>query len=387
MEQLTWMLAGMLRNAARLLPPGRRQWAEAVRAEAGQVPAGWPRLRWLAGGLWLAAREEAKMMISKIVYRLGAVAVAALAAWVVWLSWRTSPAADPQTVTNRVRVLVGAAALVVLPWVGRRRGWFGPVGSSITARLVRLAGCAAVCGLGAAVVRMDSHLGPLVGPGPLGPGPFSLPREIAAVVLLGAALAARAVGKARWPDAQPSALWALPAIAGLFMFALLPLQALAIVYVAGILAATSRRSPAANASLAAGTIAGLAAGLAAVLAVYGLDTPDDRYVGPLVLGMLVLTFLLAVPAGVAAAWLLPGTGDPQELREARIRQGLLAGSVAGAACGLLLTNFFVVAVFMMVIGPLFGAAGGAVGGAVAADHPRMPRPARSWSAGLFVSHS
>ena len=101
--------------------------------------------------------------------------------------------------------------------------------------------------------------------------------------------------------------------------------------------------------------------------------------------MLVLTFLLAALAGVPAAWLLPGTGDPQELREARIRQGLLAGSVAGAACGLLLTYFFVVAVFMMVIGPLFGAAGGALGTAVAADHPRRPRPARSWSAGLFVS--
>jgi len=388
MEQLTWMLAGMLRNAAGLLPPGRRQWAEAVRAEAGQVPAGWPRLRWLAGGLWLAAREGARMMISRVVYRLGAVAVAALAAWVVWLSWRTSPAADPQTVTDRVRVLVGAAALVVLPWVGRRRGWFGPVGSSITARLVRLAGCAAVCGLGVAVVRMDSHLGPLVGPGPHGPGPFSLPREIAAAVLLGAALAARAVGKARWPDAEPGALWALPAMAGLFMFAVVPLQALAIVYVAGILAATSRRSPAANVSLAAGAIAGLAAALAAAaaLAVYAA-AGDDSYVGALVLGMLVLTFLLAVLAGVAAAWLLSGTGDPQELREARIRQGLLAGSVAGAACGLLLTNFFVVAVFMMVIGPLFGAAGGMVGGAVAADHPRRPRPARSWSAGLFVSHS
>ena len=51
MEQLTWMLAGILRAAARLLPPGRRPWAEAVRAEAGQVPAGWPRLRWLAGGV------------------------------------------------------------------------------------------------------------------------------------------------------------------------------------------------------------------------------------------------------------------------------------------------------------------------------------------------
>jgi hypothetical protein len=107
MEQLTWMLAGMLRNAARLLPPGQRQWAEAVRAEVGQVPAGWLRPRWLAGGLWLAAREGAKMMISKVMYRFGMGAVAAAAAWVVWLSWRTSPAADPQTVTDRVRVWWG----------------------------------------------------------------------------------------------------------------------------------------------------------------------------------------------------------------------------------------------------------------------------------------
>jgi len=50
MERLTWMLTGMLRTAARLLPPGRREWTEAVRAEAGQVPAGWPRLGWLAAG-------------------------------------------------------------------------------------------------------------------------------------------------------------------------------------------------------------------------------------------------------------------------------------------------------------------------------------------------
>ena len=382
MERLTWMLAGMLRAAAGWLPSGRQEWAEAVRAEAGQVPAGWPRLRWLAGGLWLVAREGATMMIGKVVYRLGAVAVAALAAWVVWLSWRASPAADPQTVTDRVRVLVGAGALVVLPWVGRRRGWFGPVGGSITARLVRLAGCAAVCGLGTAVVRMDGHLGL----GPHGPGPFSLSREIAAVVLAGAALAARAVGKARWPDADPAALWVVPATAGLLIFAAVPLQALAIVYVAGILAATSRRSPATNVSLAAGAIAGLAAGLAAALAVYELNTPDDRYVGWLILSMVVLTVLLAALAGVAAAWTVPDIENLEELREARVRQGLLAGLVAGAACGMLLTSFFVVAVFMMVLGPLLGAGGGAIGGAVAAEHPRRPRPARSWSAGLFVSH-
>ena len=378
MGGLTRVLAGLLGYAARLLPPGRRQWAEAVGAEAGEVAAGWPRLRWLAGGVWLVAREAT--MARKVVYWLGAGAVAAAAGWVVWLSWHTSAAADAQTVTDRVRVLAGAAALVVLPWVGRRRGWFGPVGSSITARLVRVAGCAGVCGLGVAVVRMDSHLGR----GPHGPGPFSLPREIAALVLVGAALAALAVVKARWPDADPSLLWAIAATAGLLVFFAVPLQALAVVYVAAILAATSRRSPVTNASLAAGTITGLAVGLATSLAIYELASSSDRYAGLLVLGMLALTFLLAALAGMAAAWLLPDTGDPQELWEARGLQGALAGSVAGAVCGLLLTNFFVVAVFMMVLGPLVGAGGGAAGGFVVADHPPRSQPARSWAAGLFV---
>ncbi len=174
MEQLAWMLAGLLRCAARLLPPARRQWAEALQAEAGQVPAGWPRLRWLAGGFWLVAREA--NVVRKIVYWLGCGAVAAAAAWAVWLSWRAVPAPyyDPQTVTDRVRVLAGVAAFVVLPWVGRRHGWFGPVANSITARLVRVAGSAAMVGLGMAVVRMDDHLSPGANV-----GPFSLSHEIA----------------------------------------------------------------------------------------------------------------------------------------------------------------------------------------------------------------
>jgi hypothetical protein len=378
MGELTGLLAGMLRYATRMLPPGRREWAEAVQAEAGQVPPGWPRLRWLAGGLWLVAREAT--MMRKAGYWLGAGAVAAAAAWVVWLSWRTSPAADPQAVTDRVRVLVGVAALVVLPWVGRRRGWFGPVGSSLAARLVRVAGCAAVCGLGVAVVRMDSHLG--VGRG--SPGPFSMLREIIALILVGAALTAPAVIKARWPDAEPSAVWFVAGIAGLFVFVAVPLQALAIVYAAGVLAATSRRAPVTNVSLAVGTTTGLATGLAVALAVYEVVRTNDRYVSILFLGAVTILFLLAALAGLAAAWLLPGTGDPERLRVARGLQGLLAGSVAGAVCGLLLTNFYVIAVVMMIIGPLVGAAGGAVGGFVAADHPLRSRPARSWAAGLFV---
>jgi uncharacterized membrane protein YhaH (DUF805 family) len=375
------VLAGLLGRSAGLVPAARREWAQAVLAEAGEVPAGWGRVAWLSGGLWLVAREA--KMVRKFVYWLGAGAVAAGAAWVVWLSWRTSSAADPQTVTDRVRVAVGAAALVVLPWVGRRRGWLGPVGGSITARLVRVAGCAAVCGLGVTVVRMDSHLGL----GPHGPGPFSLPREITALVVLGAALAALAVVKARWPDADPDTWWAVSGLAGVLMFVVVPVQALAVIYVAGILAATSRRSPVANASLAAGTIAGLAAGLATTLAVYE-TAGDDSYAILLLFGMITMLFLLAAIAGAAAAWRLSATGDPQDLRAARVRQGLLAGAVTGAVCGLLLTNFSILAgMVMMVLGPLAGLGGGALGGALAADHPRQARHDHSWAAGLFVLRS
>jgi hypothetical protein len=378
MDRLTWMLTKMLRGAARLLPSARREWAEAVRAEADLVPAGWPRVGWLAGGLWLAVKEAEIMR--KVVYWLGIGAVAAAAAWAVWLSWHTSPAADALTVTDRVRVLVGVAALALLPWVGRRHGWFGPVGSSIAARLVRVAGCVAACGLGAAIVRMDSQ----IHGGPHGPGPFSLSREIAAAVILAAGLAALRVVRARWPQVDAYALWLSAGMTGVIVLVLLPAQGIAALYVAAILAATSRRSLVASGSLAAGAMTGLPAGLAQALAIYGLNTPDDRYVGLLIVIMMAITFLFAVPAGVAAAWLRSGNEDPAELREARIRQGLLAGSVSGAAAGLVLTDFVPIAVFMMVLGPLLGAAGGALGGAVAAYHPRKPRPARSWAAGLFV---
>jgi hypothetical protein len=306
--------------------------------------------------------------------------VAATAAWAVRLSWHASPHAHPLVVTDRVRVLVGVAALAGLPWVGRRRGWFGPVGTSITARLVRVAGCAALCGLGMAVVRMDRD----IGGGPHGATPFSLPREIVAAVLLGAALATPPVVRIRWPQVDATTLWAISGMTGAIVLAVVPVQALAILYAGGILAVTSRRSPVANVSLAAGAMTGLAAGLAAALAVYELNTPDDRYVGLILLGMFVVTFLFATLAGAAASWLPSGSGDPKDLREARIREGLLAGSVAGAVCGLVITNFVAVAFFMMVLGPLLGAAGGALGGAVTADHPRKPRPARSWAAGLFV---
>jgi hypothetical protein len=190
--------------------------------------------------------------------------------------------------------------------------------------------------------------------------------------------------KARWPDADPAALGSVAAITGALVFATVPLQALTVTYAAGILAATSRRSAVANASLGAGALTGLAAGLVTALAVQGLMRVDDRYMGLQLLIVIATILLLGTLAGAAAVWRLPRTGDPGTLRAAQARQGLLAGAVTGAACGMLLTGLFVTAVFFMVIGPALGAMGGAAGGLLAADHPLRPRLARNWAAGLFA---
>ena len=316
-------------------------------------------------------------MARKIVYWFGLSVVAAAAAWALWLSWRTTRTADPESMTDRVRILVGASALLVLPWVGRRSGLFGPVGSGLTSRLVRVAGCIAVCGLGVSLVHLDRNAG---SGGVLGSGHFSRPQEIAGMALLAAAAAMPRVIRALRPQAHADAVRVAAGMAAVAAFAVLPLQMLTALYVAGILAATSRRSPVSSATLALGTVAGLAAGMI----IYGVLTTKA---GLGLTGFLVvaaLAFLVtAAPAGFAAAWLLSGIEDLQELRARRARQGLLAGAIAGAAGGLTLTAMFMGLGFTIVIGPLAGAAGGAV----AARYPRTLLPGGSKAAGIIVSSS
>lgn len=377
MERMTRLMAGLLSKTARLLPPARRQWAEAIRAEAGQLPVGWRQLHWLASGLWRVAKEA--NMARKIVYWLGLGVAAAAAAWAIWLSWRTVPRVDPENVTDRVRVLVGASALLVLPWVSRRNGLFGPVGSGITSRLVRVAGCVAVCGLGVQLVHLDRTAG---SGGVLGSGAFSWPQETAGLALLGAAAAVPPVLRAVKPQVDAAAVWGTAGVAATVALAVLPLQVLTILYVAGILAATSHRSPVSSATLALGTITGLATGLiicGALTATLGIGLI------PYLILSLVAFLVAAATAGVAAGWLPSGIADPQELRARRARQGLLAGVTAGAVGGLLITVIFVGIGFMMIVGPLAGAAGGAFGGAIAAAHPRKSPAGGSRAAGAFVS--
>lgn len=376
-ERLTRALALVLDGAARLLPPGRRHWAEAVQAEAGQVPAGWLRVGWLAGGVWLVAREAG--MARKIGYWIGAAAVTAIAAWTVWLSWRTAPPADPESVTDRVRVLVGAVALVGLPWVARRDGLFGPVGSGIVARFVRVAGCAAICGLGVGIVHLDRHAGIN---GVVGSGKFSWVQETCGLAVLIAGLTAPLIIRARRPQAEREVLWGIVACAAVVAFLLVPLQTLVAGYVAVILAVTSRRSPITPATLAVGVIAGLPTALVVCVVPFVLGNLFSA------LFILVLVALLIAGfAGAAAAWLVTGIENPDELRAARIRQGILAGATAGAVGGLVPTVIFLILGAMMVLGPLAGIAGGTLGAAIAADRWLKSPPDSSIAAGLFVSNS
>jgi hypothetical protein len=146
MDRFSRVLAGLLRRSAGLLPAGRRDWAEAVLAEAGEVRAGAERMAWLGGGVWLVARE----VVMGRVIRVLAFAVAA--AGMVWIGW---PGASSNSATplNRVYAVGTVVLLAVLPWVVRR--YFGPVRPGWAPRAARVGGYAMVLALIAAKAVKD----------------------------------------------------------------------------------------------------------------------------------------------------------------------------------------------------------------------------------------
>jgi hypothetical protein len=146
MDRVTRVLAGLLGRSAGLLPAARREWAQAVLAEAGEVPAGAARVAWLCGGLWLVGRE---VVMGRVVRVL---AFAAGAVGLVWVGW---PGASSNSATplNRVYVTGTVVALAVLPWVVRR--YFGPVRGGWAPRAARVAGYALVLALIAAKAVKD----------------------------------------------------------------------------------------------------------------------------------------------------------------------------------------------------------------------------------------
>ena len=283
MSWLTRVMAALLRCLAGLVPASRRDWAQALQAEADQVPAGWSRLAWLVGGVRLAAREVA------LGRRLGyPLAFAAAAAGMAWSAW-SGPPGDPAIVVNRVDVIMIAIILTGLSWAIRRAR--GPVAGGGLARLVRTGGYAAVL----------------------------------ALVLVKAAVE-------RVADAPPNNLeGSARAWVGEVVF-----LAVMAGYAAVILAFTARRSPATPATVAIGTATGAVIGVL-VYALGPLGFPL-RFTGPwparLYDAAMAVGALLALCAPVAAGLAATRRADRPQPAGSRWRQGAMAGLCTGAAAAL-----------------------------------------------------
>ena len=107
--------AGRLgRAAAWLVPAGRRDWIRAIWAEAGEAPPGLRRLTWLAGAVYVTARE------ALVIRRTGSFLLfAAAAAAAVRACWPGSPAGFA-TVVARIDVVTAVLLLAGLPLLVRR---------------------------------------------------------------------------------------------------------------------------------------------------------------------------------------------------------------------------------------------------------------------------
>jgi hypothetical protein len=139
-------LAGLLLWTRRWVPPQRRDWIEALAAEADDVPPGGERLAWLVGGLWLVAKEA--RMIRKVAYIVAGLAGGVVLIRLGWHDGSTNPAVP----VNRGIMITVAVLLAALPWLL-------PVAPGRTARIVRAIAYAALCAFYADMVLLSRYAG------------------------------------------------------------------------------------------------------------------------------------------------------------------------------------------------------------------------------------
>lgn len=223
-------------------------------------------------------------------------ALGAVAAFVVSAGWQ-GPSTDPATLISRLSALAIVVLIAVVHWPVSRK--YGPLGSSWTARIVRIAGFAMVAALMLvkAAVERDEF----------------------------AHLAGRSALVGIWAGEVAF----LVVITG---------------YVAGLLAITARRPPASPAATLIGTTAGVLLGLA-VYVLRPLDNPV--HTNGWLSVMVELARVAAIPAVFAAATaavVMAARRTSRRERDGslplthiRARQGVATGLCVGVTCALLVS--------------------------------------------------
>ncbi len=310
MSWLSQAAAAAGRGTVRLVPAARREWAEAVWAEADEVPTGWRRLAWRAGGLGLIAKEG-QMARTIVIWLLFAVAAGAAA----WGAWPGPPVSHGAAVQGGI--IITLTLLAGLPLLTR---WvLGPPGNR-AARWLRRSFYAAILALmpARAVIEM------LVGAVPRS----GIDRHTYDAVN----------GNGGLP--VPGSSTGGPDWAGQIGILIVTACFLAI-----LLALTARRTPVAPATLAISAGAGLVLGVTVyAVAPLGLNVkfPNRPWLSGAAgetFGVLawILVFGAPLVAGALAGRRCYVPDDPAEATAARAWQGFAAGLVSGGVGAMLVT--------------------------------------------------
>jgi hypothetical protein len=295
------------RGVARLVPTERREWAEAIWAEAHEVPPGMRRLAWRSGGIRLIATGA---FMERRVRNSLLFAVAA-----AYLAWTAVPgtASAIDTAFIWLRTIGTIMVLAGLPWLVRRR--LGQAIDSRPARWLRVATFAALMALIVALAEVD-HIN-------------ETPRFLLAA----------------GPHNQPSIAMLLPWLTFLVLLA---------GYAATILAVTAQRSWVTPKALAIGSGAGIALGVV-MYAIMPLGVANDATapwlqgsaIDPLVVAAWILLLGGPLAAALLAGWRCRGSVGPLIPGEARIRQGVAAGTLATVVGSLLVCTLGPVTIALM----------------------------------------
>jgi hypothetical protein len=296
--------AAVWRAVMWLVPAGRRDWAEAVWAEASEIPAGWPRLAWRAGGIRLIMRET---RMTRRVATLALFALAAAAA--AWSAWPDAPVSHGAAAQGDV--IVTLLLLAGLPMLARRL--LGPPANR-SARWLRAGFYAAIVAIMAAKAVSERFAGAVPS------GGHDLHTFDA---FQGHSVPGSITGGPNWAGE-------------------IGILLITACYLAVILGLTARHTPVAPATLAVSSAAGLALGLVMyAVAPLGLGPyPTDPWLhglaAYLVVGLAwVLLFCGPFAAGVLSARRCYVPDDASAPGPARAWQGVAAGLVCsgvGALC-------------------------------------------------------